>query len=221
MANSLLERVERIEKLEAELTSKAAPLLSAGTNIGVVDLYIMGAANRTLAQSRGFRDMIQNKNFPCAAILLRTQIDTAMRINGIRYLTDPDAGLRTVLSGEKTFRQLVSSDKKKMTDMYLRERLQEENDWIGNIYHETSDFVHLSFRHLWTSADSVDDDTQTVTFAISGEDARQDEAAYYEACDAFFQVSKLSCPAVEDYTTHDPETVSPRAYRRRQKTSPQ
>ena len=192
MALNLTKRLERIEKLEAELTSKAAPLLSTGTGIGVVDLYVMGAANRTLAQSRGFRAMIESKNFPCAAILLRTQIDTAMRVNGIRYLSDPEAQLRTVLSDEKMFRQLVSSDGKKMTDVFLRERLQEENHWVGSVYHETSDFVHLSFRHLWTSANSLDDDTQTVKFVISGEDAEQDEAAYYDACDAFFQASKLT-----------------------------
>lgn len=193
MTFNLVERLARIEKLEGELTSKAMPLLQPNAAIGTVDLYVMGAANRTLAQSRGFREMIQSRNFPCAAILLRTQIDTAMRINGIRFLTDPEAQLRTVLSGDKTFRQLASPDGKKMTDAFLRERLQEENDWIGSIYHETSDFVHLSFRHLWTSAASIDDESQTVNFAISGEDARQDEEAYYEACDAFFQVSKLTC----------------------------
>ena len=110
MTFNLVERLARIEKLEGELTSKAMPLLQPNAAIGTVDLYVMGAANRTLAQSRGFREMIQSRNFPCAAILLRTQIDTAMRINGIRFLTDPEAQLRTVLSGDKTFRQLASPD---------------------------------------------------------------------------------------------------------------
>ena len=43
------------------------------------------------AQARGFRDLIEARNFPCAAAILRLQIDTAMRINALSLVDDPDA----------------------------------------------------------------------------------------------------------------------------------
>lgn len=192
-------RLSNIQKLEKELTHKAAPIIKPGSPMFVVDLFAFGAANRTLAQSRGFRSMIEGRNFPSAAILLRTQIDTAMRINGLRYLDTPEAQLREILDGKKSFRDLLSWQKTpkgrptRMQDSFLRERLEEDAPWISPIYHQTSDFVHLSFRHLFNSVENTDDTVRIVTFSISGEDTAQDDSAYFEICDAFFRVTKLVC----------------------------
>ena len=195
----LIARLSNIQKLEKELTRKAAPIIQPGTPMYYVNLFALGAVNRTLAQSRGFRGMIEAKNFPSAAILLRTQIDTAMRVNGLRYLDNPEDQLREVFKGSKTFRQLVSYQKTKngkpiqMLDSFLRERLEEDEPWIGAIYKETSDFVHLSFRHLFSSIQSTDDEEGIVNFAITGEDNAKDGSAYHEICDAFLRASKLTC----------------------------
>ncbi|MFP1646185.1 hypothetical protein [Pontitalea aquivivens] len=195
---SLADRLTKIEALEAELPRKAAPIIQPGTGMFFVDWYVMGAAQRTMAQSRGFRTMIETRNFPGAAILLRTQIDTAMRINGLRYLDRPEEQLSEVFQGEKTFRQLDSWEKtdkerpKKMQDVFLRAKLVEEAPWIDPVYEKTSDFVHLSFRPLFSSIYHLDDDTRTISFAINGEDQTTDESDYFEICDAFFDVTKLT-----------------------------
>lgn len=198
----LKSRLSKIEQLERELTKKAAPIIRPGSPMYVADLFAFGAANRTLAQSRGFRTMIDEKNFPSAAILLRTQIDTAMRVNGLKYLDTPDAQLREVFQGNKTFRELVSWEQTpkgkaiKMQDKYLLERLKEDEAWIGEIYEQTSDFVHLSFRHFLTSAHVPDSEDEIINFVINGEDISRDESSYYEICDAFFNVSKLTCTLI-------------------------
>ena len=146
--------------------------------------------------------MIEEENFPSAAVLLRTQIDTVMRVNGLRYLDDPEDQLREVFEGKKTFRDLVSWQKTekgkaiRMRDSFLRERLQEDVAWIGSVYEQTSDFVHLSFRHLSFSFEGLDDEEQTVSLAITGKDNVEKESAYYEICDAFFQVSKLTSTSI-------------------------
>ena len=163
-----------------------------------VDWYVMGATQRTMAQSRGFRTMIETRNFPGAAILLRTQIDTAMRINGLRYLDRPEEQLSEVYRGEKTFRQLNSWEKNnkdrpnKMHDIFLRAKLVEEAARIDPVYKETSDFVHLSFRPLFSSVAHLDDDSGRISFAITGEDQATDESNYFEICDAFFDATKLA-----------------------------
>ena len=197
----LFSRLTKLRKLETELTRKAAPIIQPGTPLHIVDWFVMGAAQRTLAQSRGFRSMTETRNFASSAILLRTQIDTAMRINGLRYLDNPEEQLLEVFKGKKSYRELTSWQKTernkpiRMQDKNLREWLQKEEPWIEKIYEETSDFVHLSFRPLFASIENLDDDDNwgKVDFAITGEDNTKGEDDYYEICDAFFDVSKLTC----------------------------
>lgn len=106
--------------------------------------------------------------------------------------------LREVFHGKKTFRQLDSwerTDKdrpKKMQDCFLRAKLVEEASWIDPVYEKASDFVHLSFRSLFSSIYYLDDDTRMIAFAITGEDQTTDESDYFEICDAFFDVTKLT-----------------------------
>jgi hypothetical protein len=212
---NLSTHISKILKLEKELTQKAAQIIKPGASMYVWDLFVMGAAQRTLAQSRGFRSMIETRNFPSAAILLRTQIDTAMRVNGLRYLDKADDQLSEVFKGEKLFKDLSSCRKSvndkpiRMQDKFLREWLQEDEPWIEKIYKETSDFVHLSFRPLFASIKHLDDNKRTIDFAIMGEDNVKDEADYYEICEAFFKVSKLTCTSILGalHAWHAPDTV--------------
>ena len=82
--------------------------------------------------------MIETKNFPCAAILLRTQLDTAMRIYGLRFLPDPENQLAKHMSGECKFSQLISSEftekgkPKRLLDTFLRQKLGEEVPWLSS-----------------------------------------------------------------------------------------
>lgn len=196
---TLAARLTKIEALEKQLPRKAAPIIQPETGMYFVDWYVIGAMQRTMAQSRGFRAMIETRNFPSAAVLLRTQIDTAMRINGLRYLDRPEEQFTEVYQGKKTFRQLDSwettdNDRpKKMQDVFLRAKLVEEAPWTDPLYEQTSDFVHLSFRPLFSSVCHLDDDTRTIFFAITGEDQTTDDSDYFEICDAFFEVTKLTC----------------------------
>jgi hypothetical protein len=208
-------RLSNLVKLEKELVRKGAKIIQSGAASSVMGWFVLGAAQRTLSQSRGFRSMIETRNFPSAAILLRTQIDTAMRINGLRYLDNPEGQLREVFEGKKIFRQLLSWQKTSkhkcilMRDNKLREWLQEDEPWIEKIYEEASDFVHLSFRPLFASIQHLDDNDRRVYFAITGEDNAKDEADYHEICDAFFEVSKLTCTSILAalIATHAPDTL--------------
>lgn len=189
---TLAKRISAIEKIEKELVGKSSFILKVGEPITVCDYYLLGAINRTLAQSRGFRDMIWSSNFPCAAVILRTQIDTAMRINGIKYLSDFHVQLDSIMKGEKTFNQLKSKCGNKMNDHFLRTKLEEKYGWINSVYKESSDFVHLSFRHLYTGLLSSGNEDQLLYFSITGYDAPKSEEQYFEICDTFFAISKIA-----------------------------
>ncbi len=64
-------------------------------------LFLFGIGKRTLAQSAGFRAMIEVRNFVCGAGLLWMQIDTAMRLNAIHVAGDIDSFLDAWVSGKK------------------------------------------------------------------------------------------------------------------------
>ncbi|MFA6034070.1 MAG: hypothetical protein WC889_14315 [Myxococcota bacterium] len=196
-AMTLEQRLAAIEKLEVELVEKAHAILPKGA-VNIVDFFILGATQRTLSQSTAFRILIKARSFPSATILLRTQIDTAMRINGLRMMGNVEQDVQRIFKGERTFDRLMSSPAAgggkavRLTDAFLKGKLAEDHPWIEPLYEQTSDFVHLSFRHLFTAVTETDAETQMATMAMSGTDPKQDESAYYEVCDAFFRVSKLT-----------------------------
>lgn len=200
-AMTLEQRLAAIEKLERELVNKAHAILPKGA-INIVDFFILGATQRTLSQSTAFRILIKARNFPSATILLRTQIDTAMRINGLRMMGNVEEDVERIFKGERTFDRLMSSaaagggKPERLTDAFLKKKLAEDHPWIESLYEQTSDFVHLSFRHLFTAITETNAETQIATMAISGTDPKQDESAYYEVCDAFFRVSRLTSTTI-------------------------
>ncbi len=211
---SLQQRLGAIEKLEAELVEKAHAILPKGA-INIVDFFILGATQRTLSQSIAFRTLIAARNFPSATVLLRTQIDTAMRINGLRMMANLETDVQRIFKGERTFDRLMSNPAagggkpERLTDAFLKKKLAEDHPWIEPLYEQTSDFVHLSFRHLFTAITETDAATQIATMAISGTDPKQDESVDYEVCDAFFRVSRLTSMTILGVlmARHQPDKV--------------
>ncbi len=197
-------RLDKIIEIEGRLPSSVFSILSAGTDLYVSDLFLLGAAKRTLSQSHGFRMMIEAKNFPCAAILLRTQLDTAMRIYGLRFLPDPENQLAKLMSGERKFSQLNSSEftekgkPKRLLDNFLRQKLGEEVSWLNSVYGKTSDYVHLSFRHAFGSTKETSEMDGEILFELSAEDLYREDSHYFEICDAFADATKLSIHLVTD-----------------------
>ncbi len=155
------------------------------------DLFLLGAMKRTFAQAQGFIDLIRSRNFPCAAAILRLQIDTAMRVNGLN-LVDNIEDFCSELIGDKKFNQMKDRDGKKFTDVYLRQKLSEEHDWVSSVYENVSDFVHLSGRHLMVSITELNDGDRTISLAVSPVDPVRPDEDYFEIVDAFFEATRIA-----------------------------
>jgi hypothetical protein len=115
------------------------------------------------------------------------------------------------LLGETKFNKLKDADGNRLTDAYLRQKLAEKHPWITPVYEQTSDFIHLSGRHLFNSIASLDEDTRTVRFVISGQDPPRPHENYFEIIDAFFEATKLVALLLLGYfearTVHFAETA--------------
>lgn len=203
---NLAARLGHLQRFEAELVRKAAPLMSAGASLSYADFFVLGATRRTLAQARGFRQLIEARNFPCAAAILRMQLDTAMRVNALSIVAEKHVACRQVLDGAR-FSRLKDRNGKKLTDAHLREELARSHPWISQVYEQASDFIHLSGRHFYSSIASTEDDTRIARFSISGEDPPRPESVYFEIADTFFEATRLASLLILSYLTERTRTL--------------
>lgn len=183
-------RLKRQVELEKEIVEKAHKSFEGVRNIYYADFLVFGALDRLLANSIGFKLMIESKLFPCAAALVRMQIDIAMRIHALALVDDKDGLAKFVMDGNR-LSKWKSRDGKRLTDAFLIESLEQEAKWVGRVYEATSAFVHLSDRHIWGAVHKTDN-AGTVQLAITGIDRPRPESSYYEAVDGFFEATKLS-----------------------------
>jgi hypothetical protein len=189
-ATPLQQRLGALESLESEIIQKGATRVTKGGSIFHGHFYVIGILKRTLSQSSGFRQLIEAKNFQCAAGILRMQIDSAMRIHALALVDDPDAFCRAWFDGTPVD-QLKARDGQRLRDKYLREKLAEKHPWVDPVYRDASNFIHFSARHFFTSIVSTDDETRVMNFAITGSDPPKPDEEYFEIIDAFFEATKL------------------------------
>lgn len=141
---------QRIETHKENLLDATATFFSAGSGIYVGHFVYAAIANRVLSNIHGFLLMCKEKNFLCAASILRQQIDTAIRTNAFSLVEDRNALSERIFAGER-FSDVRDINGKKMSDFYLRQKLAEQYPWIESVYTETSDSVHLSRRHIFAA----------------------------------------------------------------------
>lgn len=180
----LEQRLQYLENIQRLMTRRLKPLFEMNPNMYTSDFYVIGAVNRTLALIRGFVLMIRERNFVCAAPLVRLQLDTGLRTFALSLVSDPTELAKQLLEG-KPLSSLKDSAGKKLRDAYLLDKLEPSLEWVKVLYRETSGFVHLSERHWFTTIVNTDDDTRTAHFQMSGHDGDRKETDYFEVVGAF------------------------------------
>ncbi len=213
MSDDLLaRRLRELEELEGSLLDLAMKCMQAYDGaVYPMDLLANGASNRTLALCSGFRRMIGERNMICAGSLLRLQVDTALRFYAAYLVQDPHAFATEMLKGTRVDK-LKDRDGKRLTDRYLAERLAEEEsrEWLVRVYEETSGYIHLSGKHLFSTFNEVDDATRTVQIKVSAADGNLPQAIYVEAVDAFLAATRLFMRYLHGWglTKQNPEEVA-------------
>ncbi|MBI0477076.1 hypothetical protein D9601_17145 [Sphingomonas sp. MA1305] len=189
---SLADRLEAIAREQREFLRDGQAALAAFGAVSQIDMLLLAAAKRSVALAEGFPAMIRARNFHAAAPMIRMQLDTALRVAALRFVSDPHAYAEAVMGGAEVFR-LKDDTGARLNDHRLLERLAETFPWIQGVYRDASAFVHLSARHLWTSIATTDEDSRTVRFVLGPEDPpRVSDGHYIEAVDAFYRCLLLA-----------------------------
>ena len=202
-------RLKALERTEAMLTQEVARLMAPGSPIFHSDLFFIGAMRRTLSQSAGFRLLIESRNFPCAAGILRMQLDTAMRLNGLTMVADADAAAKALLNGTR-FDKLTDGQGQQLKDFRLHQALSQHWPWVSDVYREASDFVHLSGRHFFSTLADVRDDGTFSMFVGNADPPRPDEE-YLEIITAFGETCMIIGGMVMQYNDQREAGIQARA----------
>ena len=150
-----------------------------------LDLLAWAAANRAAALNKGFRALIESRNYTSAGALVRLQLDTALRFMAAWHVDDPHDFARRVIAGEHV-RRIADRTGKRLTDSYLCTLAAEKAPWIPKVYEETSGFVHFSDKHLFAALESGSvDDRLALKLSSSDADAVVTDELRQEAIDGF------------------------------------
>lgn len=164
---------------------------------GYQDLYLLGVARRTLAQSQAFRNCVEDRNGLVAAALLRLQLDTGLRLYALYWVADPEDFARRVFGGEQVDR-LKAADGRQMKDRYLIDKIKDRNPWVEAVYKNTSGLIHFSERHIH-AAIRLEGNDGAARFFLAPTNPEHTLADYQELLDAFFHCTAMVCVAAEDW----------------------
>jgi hypothetical protein len=174
-------RNQLISKLKASAKADGGALFK-------LDFVIFLVAKRTLSTAAGFAALVEQHNVVCAAILLRTQIDSLLRLHAFSLVDDPHDLATKIMKGER-LEKIKDRTGQQMRDGYLVNTLSKDVAWLKNVYTETSGFVHLSDRLIGLTMDFEGDDGN-FTASISETD-ELNEASWEEIIACFLETSQL------------------------------
>jgi hypothetical protein len=147
MNNTIKERLAFLEQSK-DSHFNITGILSG--EIEPIDIYAFMVLKRSISLVFGFTELIRQKNFLCAAPLIRLQIDNLLRFRA-SFLVDNQSQFVVDVLQEKEVRKLKDRLGKNMTDGYLQDVLENEYPWIKGTYKNTSGYVHLSEKHFFNT----------------------------------------------------------------------
>ena len=208
MNPELEKRINHIESLRDSHLSALKELLEAdNSNCFGLDFLVAAALKRSWSLCSGFCILVRSSNYQCSAVLVRMQLDSAMRLYAAFIVEKPHDFTIRVLKGER-ISKMFDRHGNKMTDKFLRESLSKEYEWVSRVYEETSGFVHLSNKHIYSIFTENSEDS--FNLIISATDEHILDEHWIEMADAFLACTDVLFEYFRDciFTKQNPEQVA-------------
>ncbi|MEN3214150.1 hypothetical protein PUR23_29670 [Methylorubrum populi] len=187
------EQLAAIEKAQERLLDRCGMIMRANSPIYMPDFYVLGALKRGMALCAGFRELFKQNNYTCAATLLRLQVDTAARLYALEYVADKGEFTSQLIAGKK-FSRLKDRDGNLLKDFWIIKKLAQIAPWVTGVYERTSDFVHLTGSHFFSTISNLDEEQsgpeRTFQIVIGPGEPPQKPHVYEEILDAFLEASR-------------------------------
>jgi len=191
MDQSTLSRISELRAYFDEHINVGRCVIKADfPHLFALDLLMFAALNRSACLLRGFCDLLESRNFVCAAPLIRLQLDNCLRVMASSMVTDPHKFSRSVLEGTP-IRQMTDRKGRNFTDQYLVKTLAADHPWIEDVYSATSSYIHLSERHMANAIRPQPGGEGIVTLKVTAQDFELDPAIYENAVDVFQKLTDI------------------------------
>jgi hypothetical protein len=200
-----------VEKIDSErarhLVLGKATLEADGCKLFSLDFLAVAAINRSLSNSAAFTQLVRAQNYLAAASLVRLQLDTFLRFFASYLVNDPHDFATSVLGGAEV-RKLKDRSGKPMTDRHLVDSVAAEFPWVPNVYKQTSGFIHLSEKHIFSTIQSVHDDG-TLSMHLGSDPSCFPEAHWIEMAEGFIAATDALFRYLEgwEFTKANPQIV--------------
>jgi hypothetical protein len=192
------ERLEQLNELLKAHPNKGLAMMKArNAALFPLDFLAVAVYKRSMSLISGFSMMIDQKNFVCAAPLVRLQLDNALRFYAASLVDKPNDLAIGFISGKpiKEFRDKANG--KKLTDSYLVEKLSETFEWMTKVYKETSGYIHLSEKHFFNTI-KRDNAGFSISVGVSDSSITDKERLY--AIDTMIAITNVVLWLIDSWT---------------------
>ena len=209
MTDEIKLRLEKINSFEKVFKELSEQMMSPPQPLFPLDMLAIGVINRSLSLLSGFVTLVEKKNFIGAAHLARPHLDNYLRFSAAWLVENPHEFAMKVMQGERVD-QLIDRNGNKLRDSYLVEVANNRYPWMPKVYKETSGFVHLSKKHVFTSTILKDKNSGVVEFRIGTEDRYVPDESRLEAAECMIEITNCVIYLLEGWiwTKNNPDELN-------------
>ena len=192
---------ERLEFLEESKQSHFNMVERISGQAVPIRVYTFMVLKRSLSLIFGFTNMIRNKNFPCAAPLIRLQIDNLLRFRAAFLVDNQSQFVVDVIQG-KEIGKLKDRFGEYMTDRNLQSKLSNEYPWLKSVYRKASGYIHLSEEHFFNALQAKENNQEAVLKVYIGPDDKfVSNDVYQEALEDMILVTHSLLSFLENWAS--------------------
>jgi hypothetical protein len=194
---------EKIEILLQELENLEYKIKDLFKKINTSFIYPLDIlANTVLDRSLhiifGFTKLIRDENFIAASHIVRCHLDNILRFYAATLVNDPQDFAYQIMKGVQVDK-LKDKEGNYLKDSLLRNKLNKNYPWVTNVYKETSGFIHLSSKHVFTSSKLIDNKKRIIEFSLSKKDNYVTDVSRSEAIRCMIEITNVLCHFIEDW----------------------
>lgn len=204
MQNSKIESgLIELEELSRSHVERGMNLLTSNdSKLYTLDLLSVAVYRRSMSLIAGFSDMIRSNNFTCAVPLIRMQLDNALRFYATTLVQNPDKFVAKFISGTHIGDFTDFETGRKLSDTYLVKHLGKKFPGIIQVYRDTSGFIHLSEKHLFSTLGKKSNAERTISVTIGSDDSYISNFQREDAVNAMIDITKIVLWVLSGWTTH-------------------
>lgn len=201
-------KLDHLDSFEQNFKDLSKQMMEPGQDLFPLDMLSVGVINRSLSLLTGFTTLIRNNNYIAAAHLARPHLDNFLRFYASWLVNDPHDFAMKVMKGIR-IDKLKDRNGKHLRDSHLVAMASKEYPWMQKVYKETSGFIHLSKKHVFTSTVLKNKEERTVEFRIGKEDKYVPDESKLEAVECMIEITNCIIKLLEGWiwTKRNPDNL--------------